>query len=92
MPDFFIDMQKYPFRPDLMNKWNTHTTIIAGAKDKKSPVSQIQSKFEELTKQPNKHLFDFIVLPDEKHSFIQLYQHKTSVINLIKSQSKKIRQ
>ena len=91
MPKFYTDMYETPFRPDLMNKWNTYITIVAGEKDRKSPPEQMQEKFEELQKQPNRNLFKFIILPNAKHSFLHIYENNQSVISLIKSQRKKIR-
>jgi pimeloyl-ACP methyl ester carboxylesterase len=91
LPKFFEEMYNTPFRPDLMNKWNTYVTIVAGEKDRKSPPQQIQKKFEELKKQDNADLFKFIVLPNAKHSFLKIYENNQSVISLIKSQRKKTR-
>ena len=91
MPKFYTDIHETPFRPDLMNKWNTYITLVAGEKDRKSPPEQMQEKFEELQKQPNRNLFKFIILPNAKHSFLNIYANNQSVISLIKSQRKKIR-
>lgn len=86
LPQFFTDMANSSFRPDLMNKWGSYITLVAGEKDKKAPAEVIQEKFEELTKQSNRDMFKFIVLPDKKHSFIKIHSDTESVINLIKSQ------
>ena len=91
MPKFLTEMEESPFRPDLMNKWNTYITIVAGEKDRKVSTETLQQRFEELTKQSNRNLFQFIVLPDAKHSFLKIYDNNQSVISLIKSQRKKIR-
>ena len=91
LPKFYNELCEYPFQPDLMNKWNTYITIIAGERDRKSPPAEIREKFEELEKQSNKNLFDFILLPNEKHSFLRIYKNNQSVIGLIKSQRKKLR-
>ena len=91
MPKFFSEMDAYPFRPDLMNKWNSYITIVAGENDRKAPKDALQQRFEELIKQPNRNRFQFIVLPDAKHSFLKIYANNQSVISLIKSQRKKIR-
>jgi hypothetical protein len=91
MPKFFNDMDNSPFRADLMNKWNSYITIIAGEKDKKAPKEVLEQRFQELEKQSNRNLFKFIVLPNAKHSFLHIYENNQSVISLIKSQRKKIR-
>ena len=86
MPKFLTEMEESAFRPDLMNKWNTYITIVAGEKDRKVSTETLQERFEELTKQSNRNLFQFIVLPDAKHSFLKIYDNNQSVISLIKSQ------
>ena len=91
LPKFFDEMGQSPFRPDLMNKWNTYVTLVAAEKDKKAPPVHIKKRFEELEKQPNKNLFEYILLPNAKHSFLKIYENNQSVISLIKSQRKKIR-
>lgn len=91
MPKFFNDMDNSPFRPDLMNKWNSYITIIAGEKDKKAPKEVLEQRFQELEKQSNRNLFKFIVLPNAKHSFLHIYENNQSVISLIKSQRKRLR-
>ena len=91
MPDFFEDMHRIPFAPDLMNKWEIYTTFVCGEKDKKSPVDQIKARYDELQKQPNKKLFKFVVMPNVKHSFLNFYENNKTVIDLIKSQRRKIR-
>ena len=91
MPKFLTEMTDSPFRPDLMNKWNTYITIIAGSKDRKISTKALQERFQELEKQPNRNLFQFITLPDAKHSFLQIYKDNQSVISLIKSQRKRLR-
>ena len=91
MPKFFNEMDNSPFRPDLMNKWNTYITIVAGEKDKKAPKEVLEQRFQELEKQSNRNLFKFIVLPNAKHSFLHIYENNQSIISLIKSQRKKIR-
>ena len=75
LPDFFDDIHKFPFAPDLMNKWNTYTTFVCGEKDKKAPFYQIEAKFQELQKQPNKKMFKFVMLPNVKHSFLNFYEN-----------------
>ncbi len=91
MPKFFNEMDNSPFRPNLMNKWNSYITIIAGEKDKKAPKEVLEQRFQELEKQPNRNLFKFIVLPNAKHSFLHIYENNQSVISLIKSQRKRLR-
>ena len=91
MPKFFNEMDNSSFRPDLMNKWNTYITIIAGEKDKKAPKEVLEQHFQELEKQSNRNKFNFVVLPNAKHSFLRIYENNQSVISLIKSQRKKIR-
>lgn len=91
MPKFLTDMVETPFRPDLMNKWNTYITIIQGEKYKKTSPELLKQRFEELAKQSNRNLFQYIVLPEAKHSFLKIYANNQSVISLIKSQRKKIR-
>lgn len=91
MPKFLTDMEESPFRPDLMNKWNTYITIVAGEKDRKISTEALQERFSELMKQSNRNLFQFIVLPEAKHSFLKIYANNQSVISLIKSQRKRIR-
>lgn len=87
LPDFLDDMEKSVFKPDLMNKWNTHITIVVGAKDRKVSEETLHKRYEELVKQSSdKNRFQFIVLPNAKHSFIQIHKDTQSVINLIKSQ------
>lgn len=91
MPKFLSEMEDSPFRPELMNKWNTYITLVAGEKDRKVSTETLKQRFEELTKQSNRNLFQFIVLPEAKHSFLKIYANNQSVISLIKSQRKKIR-
>ena len=91
LPKFYNELCEHTFRPDLMNRWNTHITIIAGERDRKSPPAEIRAKFEELEKQSNKNLFKFILLPNAKHGFVRIYKNNKSVIELIKSQRKKSR-
>lgn len=91
MPKFLTEMENSPFRPDLMNKWNTYITIIAGEKDRKISTQALQMRFQALMKESNRNLFQFIILPDAKHSFLSIYKNNQSVISLIKSQRKKIR-
>ena len=86
LPQFFTDMENSSFRPDLMNKWQTYITLVAGEKDKKVPTEILQKRFEELSRQSNRNMFKFIVLPDERHSFLNIHSDTQSVINLIKSQ------
>ena len=91
MPKFLTEMEESQFRPDLMNKWNSYITIVAGEKDRKVSTELLQQRFEELTKQPNRNRFQYIVLPDAKHSFLHIYANNQSIISLIKSQRKKLR-
>lgn len=91
MPKFFYEMDNSPFRPDLMSKWNTYITIVAGEKDRKAPKEALEERFKELMEQPNRNRFQFIVLPNAKHSFLHIYANNQSVISLIKSQRKKLR-
>ena len=89
-PKFFHDMTHNQFRPDLMNKWGTNITIIAGEKDKKTFTKLLAKRFEILQTQPNHDKFSFIVLPNAKHSFLEIYKNNQSVISLIKSQKTKL--
>lgn len=87
MPDFLTELNKSPFRPDLMNKWGTNITIVLGEKDKKVSPETVYQRYEELTKTShNKNFLQFIVLPEAKHSFVQLYKNKKAIIELLKSQ------
>lgn len=91
MPKFLTEMENSPFRPDLMNKWNTYITIVAGEKDRKISTDTLYERYQELSLQPNRNLFQFISLPDAKHSFLSIYKNNQSVISLIKSQRKRIK-
>ena len=86
LPKFLDDMCTSPFRPDLMSKWDTHITIVAGEKDKKSPPYLVQKRYKELKKYRNKKHLKFVLLSGAKHNFLNVYQRKRSVITLIKSQ------
>ena len=91
LPQFFTDLEQSKFRPDLMNKWNSYVTIVAGEKDRKVSIETLKTRFQELKKQSNPNLFKFIILPDEKHSFLNIHSDTQSVINLIKSQREKMK-
>jgi hypothetical protein len=69
-----------------MSKWDTHITIVAGEKDKKSPPYLVQKRYKELKKYRNKKHLKFVLLSGAKHNFLNVYQRKRSVITLIKSQ------
>lgn len=88
MPQFITDRDNMPFRPDLMNKWGTYITLIAGENDKKARPEALKERFEELKKQSNHNLFRFIVLPNAKHSFLSIYKDNQCAISLIQSQKK----
>ena len=85
--DFLDDMYNSPFDPKTMNKWDTHVTIVIGEKDRKVSKETLHKRYEELVKQSfDKNRFQFIILPNAKHSFIQIHKNNKSVIDLIKSQ------
>lgn len=87
LPDFLKDMENSVFKPDLMNNWNTYVTIVIGSKDRKVSKETLRQHYEELVKKSNDiNRFQFIVLTDEKHSFIKIHQNIKSIIDLIKSQ------
>lgn len=91
MPKFLSDMTATQFRPDLMNQWGTYITIVAGEKDKKTSLELLQERFDELQKTTKNHnRFKFIVLPNAKHSFLDVYENNQSIIRLIQSQRRKI--
>ncbi len=91
MPKFLSDMTSTKFRPDLMNKWDTYITIVAGEKDKKTSLELLQERFSILEKESNHKRFKFIILPNAKHSFLDVYENNRAVISLIQSQRRKSR-
>lgn len=90
-PKFLIDMQEHSIRPDLINKWGTYVTIVAGGKDRKISRQELEKIFQELQNQPNDYRFKFIVLPKAKHSFSDIFADRPAIVNLIKSQQIKIK-
>jgi len=91
MPEFLNNMIHSDFQPDLMNKWDTNVTIVVGEKDKKVSIEQTEQRFFDLQKQPESNRFKFIIVPNVKHSFLNLGSNTPAIINLIKSQRNKIR-
>jgi len=90
MPKFLSDITSTPFRPDLMTKWGTYITIVAGEKDRKTSLELLQERFNELQNTTkNRNRFKFIVLPNAKHSFLDVYENNRSVISLIQSQRRR---
>jgi hypothetical protein len=91
MPEFLNDMVHSDFQPELMNQWGPNVTIVAGEKDKKVSIEQTEQRFLELQQQTESNRFKFIVVPNVKHSFLNIGSNTPAVIDLIKSQRRRIR-
>ena len=86
LPDFYDNLETSRFRPDLMAKYNIPITIVAGGRDRKSPIGMLRDIYQTLSLGPNGHLFKFIEFPNSKHSFIDQHKDYLSIIRLIQSQ------
>ncbi len=86
MPQFMNDMVSQPLRPDLMNEWGIPVTIVAAARDRKVPASDLREVYDQISQLSNGDLFKFVEFKNSKHSFIDQHKHWDDVLKLIKSQ------
>lgn len=86
---FFKELTDQPFEPEIMNKWDIKTTLIAGEYDKKAPIEDLRQKCATLKSMSNGHNFKFVEIPRTKHNFLNLKNNKLSILELLKSQRQK---
>ena len=85
-----LDIQQQ-FEPEIMNKWQIPVTFVAANRDNIAPASHINTNVDILRSLPNGKYFNYLRFPNATHTFHNAYQDTDSVLQLIKSQRKKIR-
>lgn len=85
-PNFYDNMEKASFRPDLMSQYGIPITIVGGGRDKKSPANMLRDMHKTLAAGENGKNFKFVEFPSSKHSFIDQHKDYISIIKLIRSQ------
>ena len=86
-PKVYDDIDKLKPRPDLIAKYNIPLTLVAGGRDRKSPVEYIRGIYNDVLACPDcKTKIKFVEFPNSKHSFIKQDKDWNSILHLLKSQ------
>ena len=87
MADFIQETENTKFEPDLMIQWGIPVTFVTAQRDKICPPARIKQYYDILRQKSDN--FNYLYLPNKKHSFEKLYEDTNAVISLIRSQRKK---
>lgn len=91
MQNFVTSVEHIDFEPNIVAQWGIPVSFVVAGRDKISPASRAKENFELLLKEHGTTEPKYLYLPERKHAFEQLYKSYSDIIEIIKSQRKKIK-
>ena len=85
-PKFYDDVDALVPRPDLMAHYNIPVTLVAGGRDRKSPIEYIREIYTQVNAAHPLRKVRFVEFPASKHSFMHQHGDWVSILRLIKTQ------